>query len=103
MFNMVHNYFDYKLFVQRYIVFSYRASLLRGFFYGKNPRINTICPGSSDLFYIVCYYIKWVTTSWTHGRIRTEIIHGTTNQCMVPIRDADPVFRIRSDPDLVLI
>ena len=26
-----------------------------------------ICPRSSDLFYIVSYYIKWVTTSWTHG------------------------------------
>ena len=22
-------------------------------------------PGSSDPFYIVTYYIKWVTTSWT--------------------------------------
>ena len=28
---------------------------------------HTICPGSSDPFYIVSYYIKWVTTSWTHG------------------------------------
>ena len=27
---------------------------------------GTICPGSSDLFYIVSYYINWVTTSWTH-------------------------------------
>ena len=23
----------------------------------------TVCPGSSDSFYIVTYYIKWVTTS----------------------------------------
>ena len=23
------------------------------------------CPRSSDSFYIVTYYIKWVTTSWT--------------------------------------
>ena len=28
---------------------------------------NTVCPGSSDPFYIVSYYIKWVTTSWTHS------------------------------------
>ena len=28
---------------------------------------DTICPGSSDPFYIVSYYINWVTTSWTHG------------------------------------
>ena len=27
----------------------------------------TVCPESSDPFYIVSYYIKWVTTSWTHS------------------------------------
>ena len=27
----------------------------------------TICPGNSDPFYIVSYYIRWVTTSWTHS------------------------------------
>ena len=30
----------------------------------------TICPGSSDPFYIVNYYINWVTTSWTHSTSR---------------------------------
>ena len=29
--------------------------------------INTICPRSSYPIYTVTYYIKWVTTSWTHG------------------------------------
>ena len=29
--------------------------------------VNTICPRSSYPFYIVSYYIKWVTTSWTHS------------------------------------
>ena len=33
------------------------------------PRISTICPGSSDPIYIVSYYIKWVTTSWTYSSI----------------------------------
>ena len=28
---------------------------------------STVCPGSSDPFYLVSYYIKWVTTFWTHG------------------------------------
>ena len=28
---------------------------------------NTVCPRSSDPFYIVSYYIKWVTTSWTYS------------------------------------
>ena len=27
----------------------------------------TICPGSSDPFYIVTYYIKFITTSWTQS------------------------------------
>ena len=27
----------------------------------------TVCPGSSYPFYIVSYFIKWVTTSWTYG------------------------------------
>ena len=28
----------------------------------------TVCPVISDPFYIVSYYVKWVTTSWTYGR-----------------------------------
>ena len=28
---------------------------------------DNICLRSSDLFYVVTYYIKWVTTSWTHS------------------------------------
>ena len=30
--------------------------------------VDTMCPRSSEPFYIVSYYIKWVTTSWTHSR-----------------------------------
>ena len=26
---------------------------------------HTVCPGSSDPIYIVTFFIKWVTTSWT--------------------------------------
>ena len=29
--------------------------------------LYTICQRSSDPFYLVSYYIKWVTTSWTHS------------------------------------
>ena len=32
----------------------------------------TVCPRSSDPFYIVTYYIKWVSTSWTDGCARIE-------------------------------
>ena len=31
------------------------------------PGHTTVCPRSSDPFYIVTYYIKWVTDSWTDG------------------------------------
>ena len=33
---------------------------------------STICPGSSDPFYLVSYNIKWVTTSWTHSNIKVS-------------------------------
>ena len=29
---------------------------------------TTVYPGSSDPFYIVTYYIKWFTTSWTYSK-----------------------------------
>ena len=29
----------------------------------------TVCPRSSGPFYVVTYYIKWVTTSWTHSTL----------------------------------
>ena len=33
----------------------------------EGSRLSTVCPRSSDPFYIVGYYTKWVTTSWTHS------------------------------------
>ena len=33
--------------------------------------VSTVCPGSSDPFYIVSYYIKWDTTSWTYCILAT--------------------------------
>ena len=41
----------------------------------------TVCPGSSTPFYIVIYYIKWVTTSWTYSR---ESIHLLYTKCSPP-------------------
>ena len=29
---------------------------------------HTVCPRSSDPFYIVTYYIEWVSTSWTDSK-----------------------------------
>ena len=28
---------------------------------------TTVCPRISDPVYIISYYMKWVTTSWTDG------------------------------------
>ena len=47
----------YRYFIVSYlsVIFLFRTSA------------NTVCPRSSDPFYIVIYYTKWVTTSWTHS------------------------------------
>ena len=37
---------------------------------------TTVCPISSDPFYVLTYYIKRVTTSWTYS-ITTNIIQTT--------------------------
>ena len=42
--------------------------------FGTQAQIYTVCPRSSDTLYIVNYYIKWVTTSWTHSGITIEIV-----------------------------
>ena len=34
---------------------------------------HTVCPKSSDSFYVVNYYIKWVTTSWTYSVFQANI------------------------------
>ena len=34
-----------------------------------NDLKTTRCPRSCDPFYIVSYYIKWVTTSWTYSML----------------------------------
>ena len=39
-------------------------------FTGRTP--STVCPRSSDPFYILTCYMKWVTTSWTHSIFRPE-------------------------------
>ena len=46
-------------------VHTLRTSTL-SFFSGN----NNVWPKSSDPFYIVTYYIKWVTTSWTGGTLQ---------------------------------
>ena len=38
--------------------------------FAEKKSLYTVCPRSSDPFYIVNYYIKWVTTPWTHRRIK---------------------------------
>ena len=32
---------------------------------------HTVCPRSSDPFYIVTHYVNWVTTSWAYSMFNT--------------------------------
>ena len=41
------------------------------------PYLHTVCPGSIDPFYIVTYYIKWVTTSWTYCKYDDVVYYVT--------------------------
>ena len=49
----------------------------------KHIWYSTVCPISSDPFYVVTYFIKWVTTSWTYS-MYTWIDN-------VPFQDPEPV------------
>ena len=40
---------------------------LKRLYLGSCNLLRTVCPRSSDPFYIVSYYIKWVTTSWSYS------------------------------------
>ena len=46
---------------------------------------STVCPRSSDPFYIVTYYIKWVTTSWTDGSCSQRIPDSVALQPLIYI------------------
>ena len=39
-------------------------------------QLHTVCPRSSDPFYVVTYYVKWVTTSWTYSIIHDVFFYG---------------------------
>ena len=36
---------------------------------------TTVCLRSSDSFYMVSYYIRWVTTSWTYSEISGVLVN----------------------------
>ena len=57
-------------------------------------------PRSNYPFYIVTYYVKWVTTSWTDSTLKHRVADPYP---VVKMRsDPDPVSNIWSDPDPVL-
>ena len=39
-----------------------------------------MCPRSSDPFYVVTYYKKWITTSWTDGIKQKKRMHRLTDE-----------------------
>ena len=47
----------------------------------ENYVLSTICPRSSDPFYIVTYYMKRVTTSWTDGMREKRLLGEKITTC----------------------
>ena len=45
--------------------------------------VGTVCPGSSDQFYVVTYYIKRVTTSWTYSMILLLSVYSLLDKVLV--------------------
>ena len=59
--NITHTFPQVELFIKSCNMFKMQyAKYLNSEIY-----TYTVCPGSSDPSYLVTYYIKWVTTSWT--------------------------------------
>ena len=52
----------------------------------------TICPGSRDPLYIVNYYIKWVTTSWTHGISLLHLSNKDRNSSVSIFQEAKIIY-----------
>ena len=73
-------------------IFLYRSTAVANLilFSSKNA---TMCPRSSDPFYIVSYYIKWVTTAWTHSSLPTSVSFGGSGPGLFVGSDpADPAM-----------
>ena len=46
-----------------------------------------MCSRSSDPFYVLTYYIQWVTTSWTHSiRVLIQMAYGDINKDKLSIK-----------------
>ena len=64
---------DLRLSPSRVIQWPYDAPTPTDSFIGlkiiqlRVPESHTLCPRSSDPFYVVSYNMKWVTTSWTYS------------------------------------
>ena len=82
-----------------------QITILRYFFFISlikfQPYIHTVCPGSSDPFYIVTYYIKWDTTSWTYCTF--ERTYGVeTTLFNVEINDTQEIILVTRCNDVLL-
>ena len=60
----------------------------------------TICQGRSGPFYIVTYYLKWVTTYWTHSinwiKITFQHLLTCINQHIGYLHRTSPLYSSRS-------
>ena len=59
--------------------------------------IDTLCPRTSDVFYVVTYNIKWVTTSWTHS----IYIHSSLVPVYIIYNKSDHNYAIKIEQDFL--
>ena len=58
--------------------------------------LYTLCPRSSDPFYIVSYEMKWVNTSWTDGKL--YIMYSKSKDEQVCDVHLEPFRELRESP-----
>ena len=63
-------------------------------FYMKTSICSTVCPRSSDPFYTVTYYIKWITTSWTDG-IPALFLHWGLSLIVTPFYKENLIINLK--------
>ena len=55
-------------------IYSFVFYYIRTYCSTEYAAYDTVCPRSSDPFYTVNFYIKWVTTSWTYSILYLYLI-----------------------------
>ena len=65
--------------------------------------LDTVCPRSSDHFYVVTYYIKWVNTSWTNSKIADPVNASKCHQPEYGVQRAGSLLQRNGGVQQVLV